>query len=121
MDTQQVLEILARHKVVLPVGALLDLGARPALMSLAEMRAVAAVGGTVRWSHSGVVERLAIGRRDGALIAWGHWTRPHPIGSSQWFSCTPAEGLLTREGDPDKVPPTLLRPSEYTLLRPGRR
>ncbi len=115
-EMRRVLEVLAKYKVSLPVGALVELGifddhARG--ISLAEMRAIAERGGRVRWNHSGIVERVTVSTTNPhGFVAQGHYTRTHYVAPRPVYFCTPYEEqgvYLPAIGDPYAVPLNLVR------------
>lgn len=127
---EEVLQILARHNVSVPVGALIDLGLvrsnllperrqpqRRAGLSHGELMNLARQGKRIRWFYSGVVERVHFDSDRNCIMAGGVFTVHHPLPSRAHYNCSEQRGTRLKDlGDPKKVPRTLLTPLKQKEL-----
>lgn len=114
-ETRRVLDILAKYHVLIPVGAIVELGLVPdydpgITTTLEQMHTIASYQGTVRWAYSGIVERIVPAKNAKGFLAWGFWTRPHFVPAKIAYDCVEDPGPLNAVGNPTLVHPALLRP-----------
>lgn len=125
MTFEEVLTILVKYNVQLPVGAMIELGIikipdkTQSYMSRQQLVELARKGGAVRWNSSGLVEQVVY-KNNSVVLAWGKYTRPHEIkeGRSS-YACQPWEGNVNLATDVDlsRIPPGYLRGTPRFGLR----